>query len=43
MIGHTSNFLNVHLPLDKKQLRKQVDVEIFELKNDMLFGKIIGE
>ena len=43
MIGHTSNFLNVHLPLDKKLLRKQVDVEIFELKNDMLFGKIIGE
>ena len=42
MIGHTSNFLNVHLPLDKNLLRKQVNVEIVDLKNDKLFGKIIG-
>ena len=42
MIGHTSNFLNVHLPLDKNLLRKQVNVEIVDLKNDKLVGKIIG-
>lgn len=41
MIGHTSNFLNVHLPLDKKLIRKQVDVEIVKFENGKLFGKII--
>ena len=43
MLKRDNELLNNTLIEIKKLLRKQVDVEIFELKNDMLFGKIIGE
>ncbi|MCR5113691.1 MAG: tRNA (N(6)-L-threonylcarbamoyladenosine(37)-C(2))-methylthiotransferase MtaB [Acholeplasmatales bacterium] len=38
MIGHTSNFLQVTLPLDPKYLKKQVNVRILSVEN----GKILG-
>ena len=38
MIGHTSNFLQVTLPLDESLIRKQVNVRILSVEN----GKILG-
>ena len=38
MIGHTSNFLQVTLPLDPNYLKKQVNVRILSVEN----GKILG-
>ena len=41
MIGHTSNFLQVHLPLDESLIRKQVNITVTEYKNGKIYGKII--
>lgn len=38
MIGHTSNFLQVTLPLDESLIKKQVNVRILSVEN----GKILG-
>lgn len=40
MIGHTSNFLQVHLPLDKSLIKKQVNVVITEYKDKKIYGEV---
>ncbi len=40
MVGHTSNYLKVYLPLDEKYLKKMVNVEIESIKKDKIFGKM---
>lgn len=39
MTGHTSNYLQVFLPLEPSLIKKNIQVEITEYKNGRLFGK----
>ncbi len=41
MIGHTSNYLQVVLPLDEKLLKKSVKVKIIEQIDDRVIGEIV--
>ena len=41
MVGHTSNFLQVLIPYDKKLLKQSVNVVIKKVNNDKIFGEII--
>ena len=41
MVGHTSNFLQVLIPYDKKLLKQSVNVVIKKVYNDKIFGEII--
>lgn len=41
MIGHTSNYLEVYLPLDSAYLKQNILVKIDSFKENKLFGKII--
>ncbi len=41
MVGHTTNYLQVYLPLDSSYLKKYCRVEIIKLVEGKIFGKII--
>ena len=38
MIGHTSNFLQITMPLDESLLRKMVNVRIISVENNKILG-----
>ena len=38
MIGHTSNFLQITMPLDESLIRKQVNVRIISVENNKILG-----
>ncbi len=40
MVGHTSNYLKVYLPLDERLIKKSVDVVIKEVTKDKILGEI---
>ncbi|MGM9971280.1 MAG: tRNA (N(6)-L-threonylcarbamoyladenosine(37)-C(2))-methylthiotransferase MtaB [Anaeroplasmataceae bacterium] len=40
MVGHTSNYLKVFIPLDEKLIKEMVDVEIINVEKDKIIGKI---
>lgn len=41
MVGHTTNYLQVYLPLDSSYLRKYCRVEITKILEGKIFGKIV--
>lgn len=41
MIGHTSNFLQVTLPLDENLIKKEANVLIKKVVNDKVYGEIV--
>ncbi len=41
MVGHTTNYLQVYLPLDSSYLKKYCRIEIIKLVEGKIFGKII--
>ena len=41
MVGHTSNFLQVYLPLDEKLITKMVKIKIKSFINGKLMGEIV--
>jgi len=43
LIGHTSNFLQVIIPYDKKYLKENVEVELLKYVDGKLLGKIVEE
>lgn len=40
MVGHSSNYLQVYLPLDSTKLKKSVWVRIDKIKEDKIYGSI---
>lgn len=40
MVGHTSNYLEVYLPLDEAYLKKNIWIEILSIENGKILGKI---
>lgn len=40
MIGHSSNYLQIQLPLDEKMLKKDVKAQIIEIKQGKIYAKI---
>lgn len=40
MVGHTSNYLKVFLPLDESLIKKMVDIDIIDVRKDRILGKI---
>jgi len=42
MIGHSSNYLNVIVPINENYIKKIVDVKIEKVESDKVYGKIIN-
>ncbi len=40
MVGHSSNYLKVFIPIDEKYLKNTIKVKITEIKNNIIYGKI---
>lgn len=40
MVGHSSNYLKIYLPLDEKHIKKMVNVQVISVENDRIYGKI---
>ncbi|MDE6660501.1 MAG: hypothetical protein K2J93_01595, partial [Anaeroplasmataceae bacterium] len=43
MVGHSSNYLQVHLPVNENLIKKNVLVKIEKIVEDKIFGTIIEE
>lgn len=41
MVGHTTNYLQVHIPLNQIYLKKYVMIEVTEINQGKIYGKII--
>lgn len=40
MVGHTSNYLKVFIPLDKTLIKKMIDIVIVDVKKDKIIGNL---
>ncbi|MDE7264377.1 MAG: tRNA (N(6)-L-threonylcarbamoyladenosine(37)-C(2))-methylthiotransferase MtaB [Anaeroplasmataceae bacterium] len=41
MMGHTSNYLQVYLPINEQLLRKKISVRIERIEKEKIFGRVI--